>query len=66
LKFKKKHGNYALTVRDREGETLFFDSFPEAMRREYRFVVSSDFGAVGLTASKARKLAEAILKELDR
>ena len=64
--FKKKYGNYALTVTDRDGETLFFDSFPEAMRREYRFIVSSDFGAVGLTASKARKLAEAILKELDR
>ena len=66
MKFKKKHGNYALTVTDREGETLFFDSFPEAMRREYRFIVSHAFGSVGLTASKARKLAEAILKELDR
>ena len=66
MKFKKKHGMYALTATDVEGGALYFDSFPEAKRREYRFILSADFGPVGLTASEARKLAEAILKELDR
>ena len=65
MKFKKKHGVYALTMTDADGGAMYFDSFPEAKRREYRFILSTDFGPFGLTASKARKLAEAILKELD-
>ena len=66
MKFKKGNAVCSATLdySDNEGAPLAILSFRVAKPKEYRFLLSTD-GHVGMSAKQARKLAEAILKELD-